>query len=272
MSFNYEQSIWGMGQSSLSWFDPTKQRLGHALNSLSSLKNNDKVLEVGCGAGQFIRSVKKMRPQLNCYGCDISSGAITKAKQFDSKINYEVSQPNIFPYPDKSFQAVLIFDVLEHVEDVEVILQEVNRVLVDGGVFHCFVPCEGDWLSVWNALEKLNIVSGLTKKYAGHIQKFSRASVLKILKSNGFEIKNKKYSSHCVGQWLDVAVFLSMDRASKKNKGQQINNEKFFSELNNRRGGVFASFKKLVNLKVNLEGSLLSCVPSPNIHVTYIKK
>lgn len=271
MSFDYEQSVWGGGEASLCWTDPTRPRLKFAWRAISGLSSGDKVLEVGCGAGQFIRAIKKLKPELNCHGCDISGRALQQAKQIPTQINYDLSETSRLPYVDNYFQAVLIFDVLEHLEDVPGLLREINRVLVPGGIFHCFVPCEGDWLSVWRWLEKLRIVSGLTKKYAGHIQKFSRKSLKQVFKQVGFASLNSSYSSHCLAQWLDVVVFAAMDRTARRSGGGQLNNEKFLAKLNQSSGRGFFAIKKIINWLANVENFLFSCCPSANAHFTMKK-
>lgn len=271
MSFNYEQSVWGVGKASLSWIDPTSFRLRQGLKALTGLKSGNRILEVGCGAGQFIRAIKKLKPELDCYGCDISQAALVQAKQTDGQVAYNLSELNRLPYDDNYFQAVLIFDVLEHIEDVSGMLGEINRVLVPGGIFHCFVPCEGDWLSVWHWLEKLKLVSGLTKSYAGHIQKFSRRSLRQVIRQTGFDILGNSYSSHCLAQWVDVAIFVAMDRAARRPGVGQMNNEKFLAELNQSSGRAFFMIKKIINWMANAENFLFSYWPSANVHLTMKK-
>lgn len=269
--YDYEQSIWGAGEASLSWTDPTRSRLSQALPALSGLPSGDKVLEVGCGAGRFIRAIKKLKPELNCYGCDISHQALRQAKQWPVQITYNLSEASRLPYADNYFQAVLIFDVLEHAEDVSGLLREIVRVLVPGGIFHCFVPCEKDSLSIWHALDKLHISSGLTRRYAGHIQQFTRRGLTDLIKKHKFTINRTSYSGHGLGQLLDVAVFWAMDRASQKKPGEQINNEFFFSEFNRRWGRWFRPIKSAVNFLVNLASAVKPWFPSPNIHITATK-
>ena len=163
MTFNYEQSIWGRGVATLKPSDPRAWRLRMALQALAKLPAESKVLELGCGAGQFIRAVKNLRPELVCHGCDISATALALAKKTNDSVSYEFSS-EVLPYGDNSFDAVLIFDVLEHVENPAAILSEVRRVLKPGGIFYAFVPCEGDWLSLWHLLDILGLKKELTKK------------------------------------------------------------------------------------------------------------
>ncbi|MSU75497.1 MAG: class I SAM-dependent methyltransferase [Candidatus Magasanikbacteria bacterium] len=274
MSFNYEQSIWGRGEASLRWSDPTAFRLKQSLQAIASLPAGAKVLEVGCGAGQFIRAIKKMRPEFECFGSDISREAITLAQQKNDGVEYFISEPyklidETSPFVpllggEGNFDAVLVFDVLEHVDNPAALLQEIRRVLKPNGIFYAFVPCEGDWLSLWHLLEVLHLKKDLTKKHAGHIQYFSRRSLLKLFGQNYFLIQRLRYSEHLLGQKIGILAFWLMERATKKQGGKQINNETYFGE---QGSGLIRLIKKLVNGLVYIESTLFSLVPSPNVHV-----
>ena len=289
MSYNYEQSIWGRGEASLRWSDPTAFRLKQALNAIGNLPAGATVLEVGCGAGQFIRAIKKLRPELECAGCDISNEAVGIAKKQNDGVKYWVSsayhvtcETSPCPLPSTGsgqalcegewiFDAVLVFDVLEHVDDPAALLTEIRRVLKPNGIFYAFVPCEGDWLSLWHFLDKLHLKKDITKKHAGHIQYFSRASLKKLFGENQFTIERIRYSEHFVGQLLGILAFSLMNRAAKWPGMSQINNESYFSSQNSQ-SGLARVLKNIVNTCVYIESVLFSCFPSPNVHVVVRKK
>jgi ubiquinone/menaquinone biosynthesis C-methylase UbiE len=269
--FDYEESIWGKGTASLKWSDPASFRLRQALNAIKNLKAGDKVLEVGCGAGQFIRAVKQLRSELDCYGCDISESALQQAKNAGDGVNYVLNASQSLPFADGEFGAVLIFDVLEHVDNPEKIVSEVKRILKnETGIFYCFVPCEGDGLSMWNGLRKIGAGADLTKKYAGHINYFSRASLNKLLADAGFENVYTRFSEHFFGQLLGITAFSLMDRTAKKKGLTQINNEAYFEKANKVKG--MGIVRKAVNGLVNFESWFWQFVPSPNVHLTARKK
>lgn len=257
--FNYEKSLWGERNATLKWSDPAAFRLKISLLATKNVKN---ILEVGCGAGQFIRALKFLNSKIECYGCDISKSAIDKARALNDGVNYTLSTNNVLPYEDEKFDSVFIYDVLEHVEEPLKIISEVKRVLKTGGVFYMFVPCEGDVLSFWYWLVKIGWGKGLTKKYAGHINHFTRAQIYSILKQSEFTILKKRYSEHFFGQILGVLSFYLMDKYARKNNLNQINNESYFASY--KRIGFF---KKIVNILIYLESAFLCLIPSPNLHI-----
>ncbi len=272
MAYDYEKSIWGKGTASLDWKSSTSFRLRQALATLTELKAGAKVLEIGCGAGQFIRAIKKNRPDLECYGCDISQNALEAAKQANDGVIYNLSEQKGTSYASGFFDAVLIFDVLEHVDDPDAMLAEINRVMKTGGVFYCFVPCEGDFLSLWHWIKKIIKEKGheLTKQYAGHINYFSRRSLFDLFKKNNFSVIRARYSEHFLGQILGIMTFAAMDRMVRKKKLVQINNETYFAKA--KPSPIIRFIKNIVNTAVYLESALFSRVPSPNAHLVAVKK
>lgn len=265
--FDYQQAIWGKGTASLNPSDPTAIRLRHCLSALARVVAGGKVLELGCGAGQFIRAIKQRRPDLECHGYDISARAIALAQQAHDEVVYAVGTGENLPYPVAAFDAVVIFDVLEHVAEVDGLLSEIRRVLKSGGIFYCFVPCEGDQLSLWRHLDRLGLKHGLTARYAGHVNFFSRKGLRFVLNQHGFVIKRERYSEHLFGQILGVAAFYLMHWRTRQG-GKVINNEAYFEDWKKQSGGAGKVARALVNGLVWLESALLARVPSPNVHLT----
>ena len=81
------------------------------------------VLDLGCGFGAYSRELNEKG--LNCVGCDINFGYLRKAKDHGLSV---VNVDSVLPFRDKAFDTVLIFEVLEHVLDVEKVLTEAFRV------------------------------------------------------------------------------------------------------------------------------------------------
>lgn len=270
MSYNYEQSIWGRGVASLKWSSPTSFRLRQSLQAIRNLPPQSSVLEIGCGAGQFIRAIKQLRPELVCHGCDISQEALRMARE-DSRedITYAFNEGCTLPYENNSMDAVLIFDVLEHVDNPEKLLSEVQRVLKPQGILYMFVPCEGDGLSFWHWLDKLGQKHDLTKKHAGHINYFSRKELLRLVYRQGFTKNYIRYSEHFLGQLLGILSFNLMERAAQKQKGRQLNNETYFTTQMD--SSIIQTLKSLVNSLIFLESYLFSYLPSPNVHMVVHK-
>lgn len=95
-----------------------------------------KALDYGCGSGYGTALICNSCSQVT--GVDISAEAISYAKAHYNAPNlaYLQVQPVEYaplPFPDSSFDVVLSFQVIEHVQDVAIYLQEIQRVLIPGG-------------------------------------------------------------------------------------------------------------------------------------------
>jgi SAM-dependent methyltransferase len=104
-----------------------------------------KVLDVGCGFGDFLRFVEE--EGVEAAGVDVSSHAVAKARK---KVKGEVYKldvaSNALPFSSKSFDAVTIFDVVEHLSSSKLLFQEVFRVLSPGGLAFITTPNHQGWL------------------------------------------------------------------------------------------------------------------------------
>ena len=265
MSFDYEKAVWGRETASADFGHPTSIRFRNILSITISLKNGGNVLEVGCGAGQFIRGLKKQNPALNCYGSDISSEAILSAKNKSDGVNYSLQIENKLPFEDSFFDRVIILDVLEHTNYWKEILSETKRVLKSGGEAYIFVPCEDHYFSIWKYLRALNVGRNLTNKYAGHINYFNSVEILAELDDLDF-VYNKKYSEHILGQLVGIFAFFMMDYKSKNTKSNDVvNNESFFNSSNQNL--IIKFLKRLINTVIYFESMVFAKIPSPNLHI-----
>lgn len=273
MSFDYNQSVWGQDTARLNWSHPTAFRLKKALEALRGLPSGAKILEVGCGGGQFIRAVEHHLPDSHCFGFDISKSAIEWAGQHDKSVDYVAGTSLGLPWEDNYFDAVLIFDVLEHVDSVDKTLKEIRRVLKTDGIFYAFVPCEGDRLSLWHHLRYWKNLDNLTFKYAGHINRYSKDKWLEIFNQFSFSVSKLYYGEHFFGQIIGVIAFYLMDKRAKTQNLSQLNNESYFQAVakESKIRIIFNMFRNLVNSLIYIESSVFSRIPSPNVHF-FLKK
>ncbi len=106
------------------WFDRLK------------VKDNMKVLEVGCGGGLFTNMIKKHFPSCEVVGIDLDENHINfardKAKELNLDVEYKVCDIKNMPFEDNSFDLVFSHTVVEHLEFNDFISEQ-KRVLKSGG-------------------------------------------------------------------------------------------------------------------------------------------
>lgn len=94
------------------------------------------VLDVGCGDGRHMNYICENLsvPQENIYGAEISQIRVNRiqAQGFQCK---KIDGINL-PYPDRSFDRIIFFEVIEHIPEdkAKILLQEMKRVLKPKGM------------------------------------------------------------------------------------------------------------------------------------------
>jgi len=95
-----------------------------------------RILEIGCAFGSFLKSLDSRWEK---WGIDISEYAIAIAKENNPSASFVATSGVSIPFTGP-FEAIVSFDVLEHVPDLEAVASYVHENLVPGGVFIFVVP------------------------------------------------------------------------------------------------------------------------------------
>lgn len=221
--YNYEEHTWGH-KIDLNGLDFPRLKFDYLFDVLHS-KKPEKVLEVGCGAGKFIFALADRFPQTHFTGVDISMQAISKAKSFNQsdKIDFLIGDAGEMKFIPGSFDAIILLDVLEHVQNPQKVIQDCCSFLKKGGMLHTFIPCEAQsiyWLS-----EKL-IGFHTKERTAGHVQRFTRKNAVSLFTDKLTHLETK-YSFHLLGSSLDYLLFTAL--LSKRLKNVFWNENKYYT-------------------------------------------
>lgn len=198
IDYDYEEEPQGAESFFELKIDKRTKRFLEAIKGLSS----PRILEVGMGQGQFLKKIARARPNAKLYGLDISTAAIASVKKEDSlKGEFVVGDAQALPFSENFFDVVVIMDLLEHVQDPQKVILEVKRVLRPGGVFHFYVPCEGQPFTLDWFLRRTNFLGlrDFTKVHFGHIQYFSQMDVRNLITPHFSKIRIA-YSAHWISQ------------------------------------------------------------------------
>lgn len=116
------------------------QRLSAYLFNRLKMKNGAKLLEIGCGRGEFLEGFKKLG--LDCYGVDLSDYCIRNKASLDV-IPLDITKEKL-PFADNTFDIVYHKSLLEHFYTPDSLMRETFRVLKPGGELIVLTP---DWKS-----------------------------------------------------------------------------------------------------------------------------
>lgn len=166
---------------------------------------NAKVIDLGCGKGDFTLKVKEI---INCneiHGVDVWEDALKEARNRGIKAE-KMDLNKELAFPDDSFHVVISNQVLEHLFFPSKFIQEAYRILkVDG-----YVVISTENLSSWDNIISLlfgftpfsmefdqikigNPISPHDKKkggeYPSHVRIFSFQGLIDIVKLHGFKIE-----------------------------------------------------------------------------------
>jgi SAM-dependent methyltransferase len=100
------------------------------------LKSNGKLLDFGCGKGDFLNEFFRIRPDARLLGFDPESNHTPKDYAAVSSMDH---------IDDRSVDVVVCFETLEHLyaDELKEFIDQVKRVLVDGGRIIISVPIIG---------------------------------------------------------------------------------------------------------------------------------
>ncbi|NIN64977.1 MAG: methyltransferase domain-containing protein, partial [Anaerolineae bacterium] len=101
-----------------------------------------RVLDVGCGGGNMPKAIRHYRPDLEVWGTDLSMRSLRAGLSEPDGVRFGAARGERLPFSNGAFDAVTMFDVLEHLKEPDAALREVHRVLRPGGLFHLFLPLE----------------------------------------------------------------------------------------------------------------------------------
>ena len=110
------------------------------------------VLDIGCGdAGAIIAFAEQgaVCAGIECFDTSLERGKI-RASDHGVDVDLRKGVAESIPYPDATFDLVMLDNVLEHVNDRPLTLREVRRVLKPGGLLYMVTPKPFSVYSLWN--------------------------------------------------------------------------------------------------------------------------
>ncbi|CAN5564695.1 class I SAM-dependent methyltransferase [soil metagenome] len=164
------------------------------------------LLEIGCGEG---RGIDWLLPSITSYSAiDKIESAVTGLRSKYPSGKFVSGHLPPLPYDDSSFDSIVSFQVIEHIEDDSLYLKEISRVLRPGGIALITTPNRLQSLSrnPWHVREytapeltqlakqyfpvvEMKGVSGNEKVITYHER--NRASVNKIMRWDIFDLQHR---------------------------------------------------------------------------------
>ncbi len=168
------------------WRESLKKRVGFYKKMIKG-----RVLDAGCGEGDFSLHIAKMAGVKQVDGIDLSQtiikSCLKKAKEnkLSNKAKFKVGSITNLPFKDKIFDSIFTFEIVEHILDTDKMFKELNRVLKKGG--HLGITTVD-----FNLPKMLIIALFYFETYfdptTPHIRFFTKNTLKKMLEKNGFKL------------------------------------------------------------------------------------
>lgn len=110
--------------SSLGWGEDNALLDMQRVKLLEKYIEGKKILDVGCGQGIYVDFL--VSKGFDGWGVDFVEEFVKRAKK-GKKGSFVLGKAEKLPFPDKSFDTVLLFDIVEHADE-EKVLKEAKRV------------------------------------------------------------------------------------------------------------------------------------------------
>lgn len=177
-SEKYYKEIWG-------WNETTDVQVGRSkqattrnfIKFLHNHKKGGKVLDIGCGLGYLLSFLQQDNYGYEVYGVELS--------EFARKISEErVGRGRIFESLEHikkrrmQFDAILLFDSMEHIPDQDKLLKDIDALLAPNGKVFVIMPAADSWTATimgkhWIEYKKDHVLFYTKKGLKQQLEKYN---------------------------------------------------------------------------------------------------
>ena len=180
------------------------------------LASGDWVLDLGCGEGRHVISAY-VAADVHSVGIDLSLDDLQTTREKFAHFEEPGNQAKSFglssasalalPFADHTFDKVICSEVLEHIDDYQAALREIERVLKPGGLFCASVPRRWPEQICWALSE------GYYQTPGGHLRIFRASRLRGEIEHLGFDHYHRHWAHalHAPFWWLQCLFWDSRD-------------------------------------------------------------
>lgn len=157
------------------------------LPSIPQYKSKSKLLDIGCGGGQTLKILDDIG--WDTYGIEIDKNAVDLAKRKGLKNITLGSFEVLEKFPDRYFNAIRLYHVIEHLDNPQLCLQLAYKKLKKGGELLIGTPNYDSLIGRLGGTYWFNLDT------PRHLYIFNPRLLKEMLEKNKFRIKKLQFSS-----------------------------------------------------------------------------
>ena len=181
-----------------------------------NLPKGSRVLDAACGVGNLF--FKLIKYGYDTTGIDLSDinikDLMKNGKARGLNVDDKVKKMNVLKmdFPDGSFDGVICGEVLEHIEEDYLVVEELNRVLKKNGVCVVTVPANP---KLWDFNDELS----------GHVRRYNKNQLVKLFEKHGFKVEKINYYGFPLMRFYVKYIYSQMlkKKISNERKNEMIN-------------------------------------------------
>jgi SAM-dependent methyltransferase len=142
-------------------------------------------LDVGCSAGFVVKAAAENG--YDAYGVEVEAAAVAYARDVLALDNVRCGTLEAQRYDSGQFNVISLYDVIEHVPDLNRVVGELARILAGSGVIEIRTPNIAHWrtprdLARWKEI-----------KPSEHLYYFNRETLGRLFARHGFQIAYERF-------------------------------------------------------------------------------
>lgn len=145
-----------------------------------------KLIDIGCGKGDFLKYLRKINPDIELYGIDLIDNR-------HAGINF-IKGDILSNSVECKFDAICSLQVIEHIDKPNLFIEKIKEVLLPQGVMFIVTINNNSLLyRIARFLDKIGVHLAYNRLYScHHLGHYTNRSLKTLMELNGFEVIKQK--------------------------------------------------------------------------------
>jgi SAM-dependent methyltransferase len=182
----------------------------HAINELKRTlgTRSSSIMEVGCSAGHLLADIRRSLPNATLIGGDYTLGTLVKLGEKMPDIPLVRFNLADSPLPSDTYDAMVLLNVLEHIENDVAATRHIARMLKPGGVAVIEVPAGPELFDDYD-------------RQLQHFRRYTLPGLCKVIEGAGLKVERRNYLGALIYPAFYLAKKLSQSNPKPAEEREQ---------------------------------------------------